>query len=64
MRAIVSSSVSILVLLPLCFKTSNTLLSMYPFCNSRTNVISFYSGHVCDALCVNASVLITHKHPG
>jgi hypothetical protein len=50
--------------LPLYFKTSNTSLSMYLFCNSITHVISLYSDHVCDVLCVNASVLITHKDYG
>jgi hypothetical protein len=64
MRALVSSSASIVVLLPLCFKILNTSLSMYPFCNSRTHVITLYSGHVCDALCINASVLATRKDPG
>jgi hypothetical protein len=46
MRSFVSPSDSILVSLPLCFK-SNTSLSMYLFCNSRTHVITLYSGHVC-----------------
>jgi hypothetical protein len=30
----------------------------------RTHVITHISGHVCDALCVNASVLATLKDPG
>jgi hypothetical protein len=42
------------------FQTSNTSLSLYFFCNSRTHVITLYSGHVCDVLCVNALVLTTH----
>jgi hypothetical protein len=64
MRALVSSSGSILVLLPLCFQTSNTSLSMYFFCNSRTHVITLYLGHLCVVLCVNALVLITRMDPG
>jgi hypothetical protein len=52
-RALVPSSGSILVSLPLCF-----------FCNSRTDVITLDSGHVCDILCVNASVLITRMDLG
>jgi hypothetical protein len=43
------------------FQTSNTSLSMYFFCNSRTHVIT--PNQVCDVLCVNASVLITHMDP-
>jgi hypothetical protein len=62
MRALVSSSDSILVLLPLCFKILNTSLYMYPFCNSRTHVITLSPGHVYDVLCVNT--LTTHKDPG
>jgi hypothetical protein len=46
------------------FQTSNTSLPMYFFCNSRTHVITLYSGHVCDVLCVNASVLTTRMDPG
>jgi hypothetical protein len=46
MRAFVSSSESILVSLPLCLN-SNTSLSMYLLCNSRTRVITLYSDHVC-----------------
>jgi hypothetical protein len=41
------------------FQTLNTSLSMYFFCNSRTHVITLYSGHICAVLCINASVLIT-----
>jgi hypothetical protein len=63
MWSLVSSSASVLVSLPLCFKTSKTLLSMYLFCNSRTHLISIYSGHVCDVLCVNTSMLATRKDP-
>jgi hypothetical protein len=46
MRALVSPSDSILVSLLLCLN-SNTSLSMYFFCNSRTHVITLYSGHEC-----------------
>jgi hypothetical protein len=46
-----SLSASILVLLPLCN-------------NSRTHVTTLYSDHVCDVLCVNASVLTTCMDPG
>jgi hypothetical protein len=42
---------------------SNTSLSMYFCCNSRTHVITLDLGHVCTVLCVNASVLITHIDP-
>jgi hypothetical protein len=43
---------------------SNTSLSIYFFCNSRTHVITLYSGHVCVVLCVNASVLVARMDPG
>jgi hypothetical protein len=33
------------------FLNSNTLLSMYFFCNSRIHVITLYSCHVCIVLC-------------
>jgi hypothetical protein len=46
------------------FQTLNTSLYMYFFCNSRTLVITLYSGHVCAVLCVNALVLITRMDPG
>jgi hypothetical protein len=52
------------VSLPLCFETSNTALSMYLFCKSRTHVITLYSGDLYDILCVNGSVLATRKDPG
>jgi hypothetical protein len=35
-------------------------VDMYFSCNSRTHVITLYSSHACDVLCVNASVLTTH----
>jgi hypothetical protein len=34
------------------------------FVTQELNVITLYSGHVCDVLCINASVLGTHKDPG
>jgi hypothetical protein len=39
------------------FLNSNTILSMYFFCNSRIHIITLYPGHVCVVLCINASVL-------
>jgi hypothetical protein len=39
------------------FQTLNTSASMYFFCNSRTHVITIYTGHVYDVLCINALVL-------
>jgi hypothetical protein len=64
MRVFASSSASILVSLPLCFQSLNTLLSMYFVCNSMTHVITLYSSHVCVVLCVNALVLTTRIDPG
>jgi hypothetical protein len=46
------------------FLNSDTSLSMYFFCNSRTHVITLYSGNVCVVLCVNASVLVARMDPG
>jgi hypothetical protein len=46
MRALVSSSGSILVLLPLCLKLENFIIYV-SLCNSRIHVITLYSGHVC-----------------
>jgi hypothetical protein len=37
---------------------------MYSFCNSRTHIITLYSGHICYVLCVNVSVLTTRMDPG
>jgi hypothetical protein len=37
---------------------------MYFFCNSRIQVITVHSGHVCVILYVNASVLAPHMDPG
>jgi hypothetical protein len=42
----------------------DTSLCMHFFYNSRTHVITLYSGHVCVVLCVNDSVLTTHMYPG
>jgi hypothetical protein len=46
------------------FLNSNTSLSIYFFCNSRTHVITLYSGHECVVLCVNVSVLTHRMDPG
>jgi hypothetical protein len=62
MRILVSSSASILVSLLLCFKLEHFIIHVF-LCNSRTHVITFYSGHVCDVLCVNDLVLITCMDP-
>jgi hypothetical protein len=62
MRALESSGASILVSLPLCFKLEHFIIYVF-FCNSRTHVITLYSGHVCDVLCGNVSVLTTHINP-
>jgi hypothetical protein len=37
---------------------------MYFFYDSRTHVITLYSGHVCDVLYIDASVLTTRMDPG
>jgi hypothetical protein len=50
-----------------CFlyvSNSNTSISMYFFCNLRTHVITLYSGHVCDVLCINTLVSTTHMDSG
>jgi hypothetical protein len=64
MRALVSPSDSILGFASAMFLNSNTLLSIYFFCNSRTRVITLYLGHVCVILCINALVLAPHMDPG
>jgi hypothetical protein len=64
MRAVASLSDSILASLPLYFLNSNTLLSMYFFCNSGHHVMTLYSGHICVVLCVNALVLSPRMDPG
>jgi hypothetical protein len=43
------------------FLNSNTSLSIYFFCKSRTQVITLYSGYVCVILCINASVLAPRR---
>jgi hypothetical protein len=63
MRALVSPSDNILVSLPLCFKLKHFII-YYFFCNSRTHVVTLYSGHVCVVLCINASVLVARINPG
>jgi hypothetical protein len=45
------------------FKLKHFIIYVF-FCNSRTHVITLYSGHVCVVLCVNALILITHIDPG
>jgi hypothetical protein len=52
MQALVSSSDSILLSFPLYFKLQTL------------HLITRYSGHVCDVLCVNTLVLATHMDPG
>jgi hypothetical protein len=63
MRALVSSSVSILVSLPLCFELEHfsiyvSLLQLKNSCNN-----SLFGLCMC-VLCVNASVLAPHMNPG
>jgi hypothetical protein len=47
MRALVSPSGSILVLLLLCFFKLENFIIYVSLCNSRIHVITLYSGHVC-----------------
>jgi hypothetical protein len=61
MRALVSSSDSILVSLRLCFKLEHFIIYAF-LCNSRIHVITLYSGHVYVVLYVNASVLTPHMN--
>jgi hypothetical protein len=63
MRTLISPSASILFRLR-CVLNSNTSLSMYFFCNSKTHVITLYLGHVCNVLCVNDSMLTSHMNHG
>jgi hypothetical protein len=63
MRALVSSSDSVLVSLPLCFKPERFIIHLF-LCNSRIHVITLYSGHVCVILCVNASMLAPRMNSG
>jgi hypothetical protein len=63
MRALISTSDSILDSLLLCFKLEHFIIYAF-LCNSRIHVITLYSGHVCVVLCVNASVLAPRMDPG
>jgi hypothetical protein len=63
MRALVSASDSILVLLLLCFKLEHFIVFVF-LCNSKVHVITLYSGHLCVLLCINASVLAPLMDPG
>jgi hypothetical protein len=56
MRALASSSDSILISLLQYFKFEHFIIYVF-LCKSRIHVITLYSGHVCVVLCVNASVL-------
>jgi hypothetical protein len=62
MWALVPSSDSILVSLPLCFKLDHFIIYVF-LCNSRIHVITLYSSHVCVVLYVNASVLALRRDP-
>jgi hypothetical protein len=42
----------------------NTSLPKYCYVTQELIVITLYSGHVCDVLCVNALILITRKDHG
>jgi hypothetical protein len=42
------------------FQTSNTSLSIYLLCNSKTHVINLYLDYICVVLFVIGSVLTTH----
>jgi hypothetical protein len=63
MRALASSSDSILGSLPLCFKLEHFIIYVF-LCDSRTHVITLYSGHICVVLCINTSVLAPCIDPG
>jgi hypothetical protein len=58
-RPLVSSSASILVSLPLCFKLEYFIIYVI-LCNSIIHVITSISDHVCIVLYVNASMLTSH----
>jgi hypothetical protein len=51
------------VLLSLCLNFKHFRICVL-CCNARIHVITHILGHVCDVLCVNASVLTTRKDPG
>jgi hypothetical protein len=59
MRVLVSSSANILVSLSLYFKLQHFIIYLF-FYNLRTYVITVYSGHVCDVLYINTSLLTTY----
>jgi hypothetical protein len=51
------------VSLPLCLNFEHFMICVL-LCNTRIHVIIYISCHVCDVLCINASVLVTRKDPG
>jgi hypothetical protein len=55
--------VSSFVSLPLCLNYEHFMICVL-CCKTRIPVITHISGHVCDVLCVNASVLATRNDPG
>jgi hypothetical protein len=55
--------VSSFVSLPLCLNFEHFMICVLRG-NTRIRVIIHILGHVCDVLCVNASVLTTRKDPG
>jgi hypothetical protein len=63
MRALVSSSATIFVSLVLFLNFEHSIIYVL-LCNIRIHVITLYSDHVCDVLCINASVLTTRMDPG
>jgi hypothetical protein len=50
------------VSLPPCLNFKHFMICV-SCCKTRIHVITHISGHVCDVLCVNASVLATRKDP-
>jgi hypothetical protein len=51
------------VSLPLCLNFEHFMICVL-YCKTRIHVITRILGHVCDALCINASVLVTRKDSG
>jgi hypothetical protein len=51
------------VLLPLCLNFEHFMICVL-CCKTRIHVITHILGHVCNVLCINTSVLATHKDPG
>jgi hypothetical protein len=51
------------VSLPLCLNFEHFMICVL-CCNTRIHVIIHILNHVCDVLCINGSVLATHKDPG